>query len=485
MGSQYNRPFVDLNELKQNLYDYLLIKLFLFKQKNIEFNITIKLDGKKERISNQDVEELKQKTFEIASDVFDVKYTFNLYYLFKRDGKNSKKIYYCSNYRSTKIIDDDSLGFSCSLPDKSSFVMLLTSNYLDDKDNDGRDDFTKLSNLRQATLDTPILISDINRETKKMMNEIIKEEYPELINYNNLEIQKAITKAPYLVDFIKADDDVVKSEKALITSANKKFNEAKTSTKIKFEKILKDRKIDTKEFDETLSSVTDIAVAELGEYILYRDNIIKGLELAIKDSAKKEEYIHNIFMLKNTVDDGKNDKHLLSNLWLLDDKFMSYVQAFSDKSIKNISEEDEKSKMIDISGILHRPDLTLFYSNSSNGKKDVVMIELKGANANKEEKKKAVTELPDDISILRDAMGEKVNVVWGYIITSIDEFLLRTLNTQDFRMLFATNGESKMYYKYYGNINAHIYVIDLQTICDDAFARNKTFLDILKKRADN
>ncbi len=38
-----------------------------------------------------------------------------------------------------------------------------------------------------------------------------------------------------------------------------------------------------------------------------------------------------------------------------------------------------------------------------------------------------------------------------------------------------------MYYKYYGNINAHIHVIDLQTICDDAFARNKTFLDILKK----
>lgn len=70
------------------------------------------------------------------------------------------------------------------------------------------------------------------------------------------------------------------------------------------------------------------------------------------------------------------------------------------------------------------------------------MIDLKGVNANNG-KKKEVTELTADISISLDTMGEKVNLVWGYIIHLIDKFSLWTLDVQDFRILVASNGASK------------------------------------------
>lgn len=55
-------------------------------------------------------------------------------------------------------------------------------------------------------------------------------------------------------------------------------------------------------------------------------------------------------------------------------------------------------------------------------------------------------------------MGEKVNVVWGYIITSIDEFLLRTLNTQDFRMLLQQMVNQKCTINIMA-ISMHIYML--------------------------
>lgn len=165
-------------------------------------------------------------------------------------------------------------------------------------------------------------------------------------------------------------------------------------------------------------------------------------------------------MPKNTYDDGDENRYMLSNLWLLDDKFMSYVQAFSDISIKNISMNKQGEVEKDIPGILHRPDLSLFYSNSSDGTKNVVMVELKGTNADKDEKRKAITELPDDISILRKALNETPNIIWGYIITSVDSEFEESLDNQDYKPLFTSSGSSKIFYGYYEKVNAHIYVLD-------------------------
>ena len=46
--------------------------------------------------------------------------------------------------------------------------------------------------------------------------------------------------------------------------------------------------------------------------------------------------------------------------------------------------------------------------------------------------------------------------------------------------LFATESKYCAYYKYFGKQNTHEFILDLKAITYDVFARNKTFLDILK-----
>lgn len=470
----------DLQTIKSSIIEYLLIRLFLLKKHSIDFNITLQLDSSMEQITYNDIPELAQRDFHIYSDITNEQYKFTLYYLFNQDGKNSKKIYYCANHRATKKMDDDSLGFSCGLPNNDSFIMLLCSNYFDDKDNDSRDDLSALSGRKNPSIDVPLLYSDINPEMKKNMNEIILDKYPIIHEINAKEEEKAIEKAPHLATFIKKDRDIVKSEKSLITKANESFNLAKNRVQENFQHLLSSKKIKDDDFKSTVDKLSLIAAAELGEYILYRENIIKALESAISDVSKKEEFIHNIFMPMQTSSFASDeDKHLLSNLWLLDDKFMTYTYAASDETV-NAIKNDIEAKNLEKFKDKNRPDISLFFNDSDNHK-NLVMIEFKGANADKYEKKKALTELPDDVAIIKKHIPE-IDTVWSYIITAIDSEFKFSIDNQDFIELFTSDSSYCAYYKYFSKQNAHEYILDLKTITTDAFARNKVFMDILKKQ---
>lgn len=106
------------------------------------------MDTQTEKIAPEDIPILSEKTFSIYSEITKQEYEFTLYYKFDKDGANSKKVYYCANNRATKPLDDDSLGFSCGLPNNDSFIMLLCSDYFNDKDNDTRDDLVVLSHYK-------------------------------------------------------------------------------------------------------------------------------------------------------------------------------------------------------------------------------------------------------------------------------------------------------------------------------------------------
>ncbi|MFR5892333.1 MAG: hypothetical protein ACLUG4_07760 [Bacilli bacterium] len=293
--------------------------------------------------------------------------------------------------------------------------------------------------------------------------------------------KSAINKAPHLASFIVNNSDSVKSAESLIDKASKEFAKEKVKVHKKFNKLLEEKRIDNEEFDKAVNEISLMAAAELGEYILYRETIIKALETSIEDYNKKEEFIHNIFMpMKTQSFNDDIDKQYLSNLWLLDDKFMTYSYVASDKSIKQIAEALKVSKA-EKTNILNRPDTTiLFNRKNEEHHRDAIVIEFKGANASKDEKNKSITELPNDIRFLRNNV-DNINSIWGYIITNIDEDFDFTLMNSDFKPLFTADGQNKSYYKYYANINSHIYVIDIKSIVIDALARNKTFLDILKK----
>ncbi len=232
------RCIADLLFIKNAIIEYLLIRLFLLKKNNKPFNITLKMDSQTEKIVSDDIPDLSEKAFSIYSEITKQKYEFILYYKFDKNGANSKKVYYCANNRATKQLDDDSLGFSCGLPNNDSFMMLLCSDYFNDKDNDTRDDLVALSHLKQATFDVPLLYSDINPEMKRNMYEIILENYPEIHEINEQEEEKAIETAPHLAPFIKIDKDIIKSEKSLIVKANEYFTKAKSKVQENFKRLL-------------------------------------------------------------------------------------------------------------------------------------------------------------------------------------------------------------------------------------------------------
>ena len=475
-----NRSIADLDAITNGIEQSLIIKLFLLKRDGVKFSIKIKLNEQEREINEATIPTLEYKQFEIASKVIKETYEFELYYHFIDDRKNSKKIYYCANRRTVKEEDDDSLHFSCELPNKTSFNMLLCSRYLDDMVNDSRNDFAGMAHKKQASMACPLLFTDIKPELLKQMQIILLEKFPELEALNKEQEEKAINASPYLTKYIKENGDLVKTEKSLTTKAIETFNKQKAIVKSKFEKLLHDKSIDEHSFNEAVVALSEVAAAELGEYILYRNSIIKALECAISDESKKEKFIHDIFMPMHTSSFSSNEeKHFLSNLWILDDKFMTYSYAASDETVEAIKRDIEiknNEKFKDS----NRPDLTIFF-NSKTEHRNLIMIEFKGANANKYEKNKALTELPDDVAIVKKHIPN-INTVWSYIITTIDDDFKFSISNQDFIELFTANSEYCAYYKYFNKQNAHEFILDLKTITSDAFARNKIFMDILKRQ---
>lgn len=462
-------------KIKQEILNYLIIKLFLLKKKAINFEISIICEDVEERITPADIPNLESKKFIIPSKITTVSYEFELFYLFKTDSLNTKKLYFCSNSRSTKEYDSDSLGFSSHLPNKDSFIMMLCSNYFENKDNDSRNDFIELSFLKYANENVPILTNDILAKTKLVMQQIIRDKYPEIEQINIEEEKAAIEKNPHLVKYIKSNKEIIKSKDSLTQEAQKKFSEEKIKIRDKIEKVLENNNISSADFEQTINEISDIAYYELGEYIVYRNTIIKALAKATH-SDSKEKVFHNMFMPMRTSNSNEspNDR-LLSNLWLLDDKYMTYLYASSDKSYKQIS-KDLKLESVDS---LTRPDMCVFLStNDENRSKDALIIEFKSAKADLDEKRKALSELPDNVLTLRHDVPN-IKTVWSYGITEIDEAFEKSLIGNDYNPLFS-NGESKIYYKYLKNANTHVYFIDYQSIIDDSLCRNSTFIEILK-----
>lgn len=471
----------NLDKICESVQEYLLIKLFLLKNKKILFNIKFKMDNLEKTISNEDIPDLHYSEFKISTSDEGIReeYLFTLYYHFFEDKLGHKKGFYCANDRAALTMGDKDLGFSGILPHKDSFTILLCSEYFNNKDDDSRNGLSVLSHNKDRSITVPLLFSDIRPTMQQKMKEIIKDRYPEIEEINKAAVESAIDAAPHLASIIYSDDDIVKTKESLIKNAKTEFNNKKERVQSKFLKLLRDKSINESAFLEAVDEMSDVAAAELGEYIFYRESIIKALDRAINDLQTSEAFIHNILMkMKTSSEPENNEKYLLSNLWLLDDKFMTYSYVASDTTVKKIVDEimqkDAKYKAA------NRPDISIFF-NRENQIKDLVMVELKGPNADKDEKNKSITELVNNLDIVKKNINH-IGSIWSYIITTIDDDFAQTMSNQEFDELFCNDKDAKIFYRYYKKLNAHVFALDLKAVVSDASARNKTFLEILKKR---
>lgn len=261
-------------------------------------------------------------------------------------------------------------------------------------------------------------------------------------------------------------------KKKLIDNAKKKFDNAK-------EKIL--ASAGKPEYtDEELHEAIELAQNELVSYVTDRTHVIARLRKLLDKKERVEKVIHDLFMEKQSHDNyfsvGKN------NLWLLDDRYTTYTYAASDKRISEILNEiGENTEEVDIPN--DKPDLSLFFSHNPDNPERLksVLIEIKPFDfKSKPDRKKhaGIQQLVDYVKAFKTK--EKIEEISAFLVTDIDEKLAERLRGDDYVPLFSL--KHPIYHRFYRELNISIYVISAETIIEDAEARNRVFLEIIKKQ---
>lgn len=465
---------IDLNleEIKEDVLINLIPTLFFYKkqEKKILIKIIDSTTNENQIINSDDVPDFKEIPFEVK-DRTGAKTKFHLnYFITNESGKLNA--FYCANNRSVCSFSDSDFNFT--LPNGYSGFMLCESNYFDSHVNNERNNFEIMP--KRTDLFSTLSWEMINEELKVVLTKLIKEGIPETEQINKEKIKEIQEERPYLVNFIAQEDLEIAGfleKKKIIENAKKRFDNAK-------EKVLTSAGKDEYS-DSELNEAIQLAQYELVSYVYDRVQVIERLKTLIDKKERVESVIHNLFMEMRTEDNyyavGKN------NLWLLDDRYTTYSYAASDKRIrevlKGIDEENGDTEILD-----DKPDLSLFFSHNPNNSERLksVMVEIKPFDyPSKPDRKKfaGIQQLLDYVEAFQEK--EKIEEVSAFLITEIDEKLESMLRRDSYIPLFST--ESPIFHRFYGESGISVFVISASTLIKDAEARNKMFLDIIRKQS--
>lgn len=463
-------PSYSAKDVLGKVFDHFLPRLVMLKTSTPDGVMTfISPSREKAQIRYCDLPDVQEETFRVQN--VSVDFTMRSCVLPRSAEKSCA--WFCANDREVKEIKE--LAEIKNLQGDHAIVILVSSAYLDENINEDRTAFT-IDNEGFISLE------EIGRVSSERAMPVIKDVYPNINVMNEAVIQAAIDEAPALAHYIRlVRPSVVLSKEDVLRNARKKFLTERDKVRDDFCRLLNKSNTPDEVFCEKVGKVSEMAHIELAEYILYRQAIIDAFARLPEESDAKEKRLHDLLMPMRTEAYGKQlEKHTLTNLWLLDDAFMNYLYAASDKTMVAIRKalgRDESPTRANA-----RPDLFVFFSSPRHEDGgDALIIELKGPHASKEEKKKAITELPDNMADIREILGDTAKI-WGYVITAFDDDIRRTLNVQSYIPMVNTDGKPNAYYKFMSSplVNAIVTAIDISWIAGQANARNKTFMDILK-----
>lgn len=463
---------LNIEEIREKVLMNLIPTLFFYKKKGVEISIEFydEYSGETNSIEPNDIPNFIEKKFKVKNRE-GKEFEFQLHYQINEE---SGKLfsYHCANNRTVCQFEDQDLKIS--LPSGYSGFMLLESDYLSERVNNERNNFDIFPVKTDAF--SSLSWELINNQLKKVISEIVKNAIPKTESINQEKINEIQQERPYLVQYIDADDIEMAGfldKKKIIEKAKKEFDSAK-------ETVLTNSGKESYT-DEELQEAIQLAQNELVSYINDRVIVIERLKTLIDKNEQVESVIHNLFMPKYTKDDyfsiGKN------NLWLLDDRFTTYSYAASDKRIVDVLNDiDESTEEIDI--LNDKPDLSLFFSKNpyTSDKLKSVLIEIKPFDyKSKSDRKKfnGVQQLIDYVNAFKTR--EKVDEVYGYLVTDVDQKLADRLIGDGYTPLFST--DDPIYHRHYDKMGISIYVVSARTLINDAEGRNKVFLDIIRKQS--
>ncbi len=301
-------------------------------------------------------------------------------------------------------------------------------------------------------------ITEKNKETKRLLFE----RYPHLLGYFNQDEIGIISKAKSLEE---AQNQFLRDQKEIL--------EATTLSDEKYEKAL------------------EVSSRTLTEYILYREKIIDKISSFTNENSEAD--IHNLILPKRTVLNNSDDLTSIynNNLWLLDDKYMTYNKALSERTMKEIIEElvDEK-----VESNSKKPDIAIIFSNNPNqegSKSDVVIIELKNRGLKLAKTEEVISQLKERATKLMKYYPNKIQRIWFYGIVEFNKDFKLSLKNSRYTPLFSKDelwySEEDIYLDVDDNVPYKIgtYILSIDAFIEDAKARNATFLKILKDGFSN
>ena len=465
--NDYIKPSYIKNALLENFY----MKFYKAKLVGKQLNIFIRLfvDGQivsEETITTDSMPSFSVKELTTQMDFFN---SIDLYYYVREvEIKETKVI-------TALAIDDRSHRVEIiadeNLPKGYEMIFLLISESFQGNIDGTRQNLTISDN--ELTIIKTIFRNGIS--------EVIKEQFPQINKNNEKRVTYLKQTFPHLCGYFDNNDIGYSSQTDILKKAQDKFFRDQ-------KEILGAKELNDEQFNKSL----DLSARALTEYILFRQNVIKRMKGL--DKNNKEEELHNLIAPKYAEFHGQDvvTDMYRNNVWVLDDKFMSYSTVLSEAEMSRVidvlTEGEVRNKDND------RPDITLFFSGDPNDvskKVDVVIVELKRLGLSVEQNSIVEIQLDTRTRRLAEYYGKRIQRMWFYGIVDFDDQYEMHLRDNYFKPLFS-NG--KIYFRSKPvslnltsseSVIQNAYILDFSAMVEDANSRNSTFLKILQHSFEN
>lgn len=463
----YVKPVALRKRILENFYP----RLYSLKQegKNLSISITLsvsKVDNRydfrpdKQVLSTDDIIELKVEP--VDASLLDLFEQMDVHYSIKPDNLETTLITaLCIDGRTYNldVISDENIPFGYEI------IFLLYSKMFEGKVDASRQKLT----LDDATFKA------VKKIFQQKVVEIIQREIPSIVENNERTKRELVNTYPHLLGYFEEDAIGFVKKDSSIKLAQDKFFKAQ-------KEVLEAGDINDDIYEKTL----ELSSRALTEYILYREVIIKKLKDTTKDNSEADIHSLIIPMRKKFHKANFMSDLYTNNVWLLDDKYMTFNTILSDKVMSEVIKEITKDEEVKSDNT--EADIALIFSNDPEltAKVDVVVVEIKKRGVKLEENVTAIVQLQKRALKLMQYYPNKIQRIWFYAIVEFNDELKLWLENNRFNELFSKDSlyykedEIKLTLESTEKCSMGTYVLSLDSFIKDAEGRNLTFLNILK-----
>lgn len=461
---------INPNHIKSLLMENFYMRLYKKRLNDERIRVIIESNVGGSRIESivdtDDMPDFSILPLEHQLDLFN---SFDLYYSVRETDEVGKKpitaIAVDDRCHQVAIIDDE------NLPAGYEMIFLLISESFQGAIDESR------QNLTLPGTD----LGNIKRLFREGIAHVINENFPRIAEANKEREESLKNTYPHLSGYFKTSDIGFSSHNDILKDAQEQFFRDQRE-------ILSATTLSDEQYEKSLT----LAARSLAEYILFRQNVISKMKAF--DKANLEADLHNLIAPKGCeFQEGELYKDLYrNNVWVLDDKFMSYCTVLSEtemsKIINVITDGEVKDPDDD------RPDITLFFSaDPTKGDRmlDVVVVELKRLGITPEQNSIVEFQLDTRTQRLADYYGRRIQRMWFYGIVEFSEKYRMHLINNGYSPLFSNGSvffKSKPVYmdlEKSSSVVQNSYIMDFKALAEDANSRNETFLKILKHQFEN